>query len=868
LAAREAENVTFPWVAEWEKPCRNIVLGGFSNTASQSVPSVGKGALRMKSWVRQLRGLCLVGMALAGFALCTAVGAVATASYASAQSSIVVEGNRRVEADTIRSYFRLNPGEHLDSYKIDQALKALYATGLFQEVRINQAGGRLIVTVIENPVINRVAFEGNSKLKDDQLSSEVQSKTRGTLSRPTVQADVQRIVEIYRRNGRFDARVNPKIIELPNNRVDLVFEIQEADKTGVKKIIFVGNKAYGDQRLLDEIKTNETSWFWFVAFFQSADIYDPDRIEADRDLIRRFYLKHGYADVRVVSAVSVYDPAKKGFIVTFTLDEGARYRFGKIDIQSNVPQVDPTTLYGRSKVGRGDVYNAEAVEKSVENMSIEVARRGYPFAVVRPRGDRDLATHTINVTFTVEEGPRVYIERINIRNNTRTRDYVIRREFDIGEGDAYNRALVDRAERRLKNLNYFKTVKITNEPGSAPDRVVLNVDVEEIPTGEFSVSGGYSTASGWMAELSVSERNLLGQGQYARFAVQYGQYARGFELSFAEPFFLGNRLGVGLDLYAKQTLATNYVSYNSQTLGAATRAGFALSEELSFQARYNIYSQKITLPFQYNDCQYSTNALINGGPGVNQTNEAALASGGCYANGESSLAVRRELAAGAVLVSMLGYSFAYNTLDNNRNPTSGLYAEFKQDFAGVGGDVNFIRSTADSRSYYEMFSDVVAVLHLQAGHIAGFGGKDLRMLDHFQMGPNLVRGFAPSGIGPRDLTSMTFNGYGDPLGGSMYWGASLEAQAPFYFLPKDAGLKGAIFADAGSLWDYKGPTTWNVTGETLTPAPDSGAIRASVGVGLIWNSPFGPLRFDYSFPLMKQGYDRIQQFRFGGGTKF
>jgi outer membrane protein insertion porin family len=296
-----------------------------------------------------------------------------------------------------------------------------------------------------------------------------------------------------------------------------------------------------------------------------------------------------------------------------------------------------------------------------------------------------------------------------------------------------------------------------------------------------------------------------------------------------------------------------------------------LSEELSFQARYNIYSQKITLPYQYDNCIFSPNAPIQGGTlGVNPTQEAIngllTANGtGCYSDGEASLAVRKELASGAVLVSMLGYTFAYNTLDNNRNPTSGLYAEFKQDFAGVGGDVNFIKSTVDTRSYYEMFSDVVAVLHLQGGHIAGWGGRDVRMLDHFQMGPNLVRGFAPSGIGPRDITPGTNL---DPLGGTMYWGASLEAQAPFTFLPKDAGLKGAVFADAGSLWDYKGPTTWNVTGETLTPAPDAGAIRASVGVGLIWNSPFGPLRFDYSFPLMKQGYDRVQQFRFGGGTKF
>ena len=405
---------------------------------------------------------------------------------------------------------------------------------------------------------------------------------------------MQRIVEIYRRNGRFDVRVEPKIIELPNNRVDLVFEINEGDKTGVKKIIFVGNKAYGDQRLKDEIKTQET--FWLISFLQQHDIYDPDRIEADRDLLRRFYLKHGYADVRVVSAVSVYDPEKKGFIVTYTIEEGDRYKFGKVEVLSNVAVVDPKGLYSRLRASRRRRLQRRGRRKIGRAMSIEVARRGYPFAVVRPRGDRDLATRTINVTFTVEDGPRVYIERINIRGNTRTRDYVIRREFDVGEGDAYNRALIDRAERRLKNLNYFKNVKISNEPGSAPDRIVLNVDVEEQPTGEFSIAGGYSTADGFMAELSVAERNLLGQGQFARFAVQYGERARGFELSFAEPYFLGYRLGVGIDLYAKQTLASNYISYDSETVGMALRAGFALSEELSFQARYNIYQQKITLP--------------------------------------------------------------------------------------------------------------------------------------------------------------------------------------------------------------------------------------------------------------------------------
>jgi len=848
-----------------------MLLTRIRHNAEQSVKRSIKGALRMTLWVRLLRGFCLASMVSAGIVFGTTVGVIATSGTAAAQSasSIVVEGNRRVEADTIRSYFHVNPGERLDSYKIDQALKALYATGLFQDVRINPSGGRLIVTVVESPVINRVAFEGNKKLKDEQIGIEVQSKARGTLSRPTVQSDVQRIVDIYRRNGRFDVRVDPKIIELPNNRVDLVFEIREGEKTGVKKINFVGNNAYGDQRLKDEIKTSQTMPIF--GFLQQADIYDPDRVESDRDLIRRFYLKHGFADVRVVSAVSVYDPAQKGFTVTFTIDEGPRYKFGKVDIQSNVPTVDSRSLYSRLRASAGAVYNAEAVEKSVENLSIEVARRGYPFAVVRPHGDRDRATHRISVTFNIDDGPRVYVERINIHGNTRTRDYVIRREFDIAEGDAYNRALVDRAERRLKNLNYFKNVKITNEPGSAPDRIVLNVDVEDMPTGEFSIAGGYSTANGAMAELSIAERNLLGKGQFAKFAVQYGQYTKGFQVSVADPFFLGYRIGVGADLFIRQTLASNYVSYNSETAGIALRSGFALSEELSFQARYSIYTQKIDLPWALNNCQFSPWAPVNGGPGVTYAGEASrnggaglLAGSSCYADGESSLAVRKELAAGRVLVSMLGYTVAYSTLDNNRNPTSGLYAEFKQDFAGMGGDVNFIRSTADVRSYYEMFSDVIAVLHLQGGNIMSWGGKDLRMLDHFQMGPNLVRGFQPSGIGPRDL-SNPFNQ--DPLGGSMYWGASLEVQTPFHFLPKDAGLKGAVFADAGSLWDYKGPTSWNVTGETITPVDDS-AVRASVGVGLIWNSPFGPLRFDYAIPLLKQPYDRVQQFRFGGGTKF
>jgi outer membrane protein insertion porin family len=798
------------------------------------------------------------------------VAAQATASA----NSITVEGNRRVESDTIRSYFKTGPGGHLGPGEINDGVQALYATGLFSDVRYNFVHGKLVVSVVENPVINQVAFEGNKKTKDEQLKAEVQSKPRGTLSKPTVQADVQRLIEIYHRSGRFDVSVVPKVIDLPNNRVNLVFEIKEGEKTGVKDIDFIGNHAYSSGRLKRVIKTAESGLF---SFLQTTDIYDPDRVEADRDLLRRFYLSHGYADVRIVSAVGEYIPAKKGFIVTFTIDEGNQYHVGTIDVVSNVHTIDPQSLRGRIKLSPGNVYNADLVQKSVEAMTIEAAQRGYAFATVHPRGDRNFEKRIINLAFVVEEGTRAYIERIDIHGNTRTRDYVIRREFDITEGDAYNRALIDRAERRLKNLNYFKTVKITNEPGSAPDRVVVDVNVEEKPTGEFSIAGGYSTSQGFISSVSVADRNLMGRGQFAKATVSYGQYSQGVQLSYVEPYFLGYRMAGGIDLFYQQNLSNSFQSYNTQSIGTNLRLGFGLTEELSIQPHYSIYQQKVSLPSNLDNCTAPAGEMFAGGTpaGYHLHGFPVTPGDECYSDGEASLPIRKELAAGPVLVSLLGYTTAYNTLDNNTSPTSGLFVKFTQDFAGIGGDVNFIRSSVDARSYYELIPDVVGVLHLQGGHLAGWGDKDLRMLDQFQMGPNLVRGFAPNGIGPRDLTPGTTN---DALGGSLYWGASAEAQTPLYFLPKEVGIKLGAFVDAGSLWSYKGPTSWDVTGESLQVGLDKFSdIRSSAGVSLIWDSPLGPLRFDFAYPITKycavgsagnQVCDVTQFFRFSGGTTF
>src|SRR5213080_3880593 len=479
-------------------------------------------------------------------------------------ASISVEGNRRVEVETIRSYFKPGPGGRLGQAQIDDGLKALIETGLFQDVRISRQGGKIVVTVVENPVIGRIAFEGNKKVKDDQLTAEIQSKPRGTFSRPMVQSDAQRIVEIYRHSGRYDVRVTPEIIEQPNNRVDLIFTITEGSKTGVKSIEFIGNNAYSSYRLRDVIKTRESN---LLSFLGGADVYDPDRVEADRDLIRRYYLKHGFADVQVVAALTEYDPERRGFLVTFKIEEGQQYRVGSVEFQSSIATLDPNALRSFSRVYVGSLYNAEALEKSVEEMQIEASRRGYAFAIVRPRGDRNFETHTVSIVFAVDEGPRTYIERINVRGNTLTRDYVIRREFDISEGDAYNRELVDRAERRLKNLDYFKVVKILSEPGSSSDRVILIVDIEEKSTGDFSVSGGYSTSDGALAEVSISERNFLGRGLYAKASVTYGQYTRGVSLSFVEPYLLDYRVALGLDVYYREQLANSYTSYGVKTIG-------------------------------------------------------------------------------------------------------------------------------------------------------------------------------------------------------------------------------------------------------------------------------------------------------------
>lgn len=815
---------------------------------------------------------------LASATFLVAAGMVA-ASPAIAQS-VVVKGNRRVDAETIRSYFSsTNPAG------VNEGVKSLYATGLFSDVKVSRQGSAVVVSVVENNVINRVAFEGNSKVKSDQLSTEIQTRSRGAYNAATVQADIERIKDIYRRGGRGDATVTARTVDLPNGRIDVVFTVDEGGKTGVKSINFVGNSAISSYRLRNLMQTTEMN---LLSWLKTSDVYDPDRIASDLELIRRYYLKNGYADFRVVGSDAVYDAAQKGWVVTITVDEGAQYHVGSVNVESRLADVDAASLQKVVAIKAGDVYNGDQVEKTVEALTREVASRGYAFTSARPRGDRDPNTHTIALGFVLEEGPRVYIERVNVRGNTRTRDYVIRREFDLGEGDAYNRVLVDRAERRLNNLGFFKKVRVTNEPGSSPDRVVINVDVEDQPTGSFAISGGYSTIDGVIGEVSLSESNFLGRGQFVRAAVSLGQRTRGIDLSFTEPYLWG-RVAGGVDLFAKRNVNSKYSLYDTTVVGTTLRLGLPVTEEITFAPRYSIYQTNLTIPNTsdrpYNDCTSPLDGVTPGTPGAPVTTVDAV--NNCLTNGEASLAIKE--AAGRRLTSLVGYTLSYNSLDNVKNPSQGFYGEIRQDLAGLGGDSKFIRTTADSRYYYPLYEDIVGFVRLQGGNITPLGGTDLRIVDNFNPGPSLVRGFAPGGIGPRDITDPN-NIRGAGLGGANYVGATLEAQFPIFGLPKELGLKGAVFADAGTVFGYKGrtyfpefggagynPATGACTSQSGSPTftqancitvQDSHKIRSSVGASLLWQSPLGPIRFDYAWVISKDKFDQTQAFRFSGGTSF
>ncbi|MGA8901927.1 outer membrane protein assembly factor BamA [Bradyrhizobium sp.] len=783
----------------------------------------------MTSVTRPWTALGLVFGLMAGLALGAASSRAAGDNKTSdfeerARAQITVEGNKRVDAATIRSYFHPSPDGRFDEAARDAALKALIATHLFDTVSVDRDGGKLVVHLHEAPVLDKVTFEGNKRVKDSDLTTGIESKPRGSLQRSAVQADVNHIIEAYKHVGRDDVSVKPVIIDRGSDRVDLVFEVTEGAKTPVRQINFTGNTAFGKRQLAAVIKTSASN---VLSFLTGGDVYDPDIVNADRELLRNYYRSKGYADVNVPRVNAEYDPGARGFTLTYAIDEGPIYRFGDIAVDCRVDGVDPDKLRRLLTLQSGALFDGARLDKSTDKLSAELAKLGYPFARVQAHTLRDAAGRRINISFAIEQGPRAYVERIDIHGNTRTRGYVIRREFDVAEGDAFNKGLIDRAERRLKNLDYFKTVKITTKPGSASDRVILDVELQEKDTGDFNIAGGYSTTDGWLAEIKLGDRSFAGTGVALNSTFTYGQYARGFDVSATDPGFFGNRASAGIDLMAKEADTSPYQSYGTVNYGATMLVGTPISEQLNMQFRYSISRQDVTL------------------------DPASLAA-------PPSIVVQQAAAAGPQWVSAVGDTATYSTVDNPKAPTEGFSSQLRQDLAGLGGDVRFLRTTEDFHYYHALNDDVVALARAQGGYITGWGGSQVPLIDNFFGGPSMVRGFAPNGFGPRDLTPGTTM---DNVGGSMYWATTAELQSNIPGLPSEYGLKAVAFVDSGSVFHYSGATTFPGSTQSLQLA-SANVLRSSVGVGMTWASPFGPLNVSYAVPITKASYDVTQPLGF------
>ena len=734
---------------------------------------------------------------------------------------IVIQGNERIESATVLSYLPVQVGENIDPQRVDLAMKTLFRTDLFSDLNMElNANGELVVRVVENPIINQVVFEGNSALKDDKLRDEVTVHPRGIFTRSKVAQDVQRIVELYRRSGRISATVTPKIVELPQRRVDLIFEIAEGPKTGILRVNFIGNKSFSDNGLRDVVVTRESHWY---KFFQSNDNYDPDRIEYDREQLRKYYTNRGFYDFRVVSSVAELSPDQRDFAVTFTIDEGPKYRFGKMNVTTDLKRLNADILKALLPIKEGQLYQSDRIETAVDALTFAAGAAGFAFVDIRPRYVPNRETHTIDVTFDVREGPRVYIERIDIVGNTRTLDPVVRREIRLAEGDAYNRVLVDRSKTEIRRLGFFKTVDINQQPGSAADRTVLQVQVQEQPTGELSFGAGYSSVDKLLLDVGVSEHNFRGRGQDVSLRASVGSLRQQIDFRFTEPRFAGRDLRFGVDLYSYKYDFSDYSGYNSESTGGGLRFGFPLNTDTYLGTRYQLSADRVV-----------------------------VSDGSCEAGAISQTICQQR---GSALKSQVGYTLSFDKRNDPIHPTRGFYVSLDQAFAGLGGDVKYIKTDFSGAIYHGFTPSWVLKFEGQAGIIQGWGGDGVRINDRSYKGGQSFRGFETAGIGPRDTT------FDEALGGKIYAVGTLELSVPT-FLPEQYGIRAALFSDFGTLGKL------DKQFKTDAGIKDDLGLRASAGVSVFWTSPMGPLRLDFSKILQKEPYDRTETFRFSTQTAF
>jgi outer membrane protein insertion porin family len=815
--------------------------------------------------------------------------------------SITVTGNQRLEPETVISYMPLRVGEAYTRERLDQALRDLYATELFADVVIGGADtGNITVQVRENPVINRIVLEGNKRLKEDKIRPEIRLAPRQIFTRSKVRADVARIVELYRRQGRFAANVEPKIVQLEQNRVDLVFEIEEGPKSRVQQINIIGNEQFSDGQLRGEMVTKQAR---LTSFFSGNTSYDPDRLAFDQQKLRQFYLTNGYADFRVVSAVAELTPDRRDFIITYVVEEGERYKFGDVKVESGIRDLKPETLRPLIPIQTGDWFDAKRIEDTVTSLNESAGLFGYAFADVQVGYDRDKDTKTMSPTFRVAETPRQYIERVDINGNTVTRDKVIRREFRLAEGDPFNSLAVKRSRDRIQSLGFFQEkLEIEQTQGSAADRVVLGLDVEEKSTGELQLSAGFSSLERFLVNLSIRQRNFMGKGQELRAGVNYSSYSKSVELGFTEPYLFDRNIAVGFDVFRRDYSSFNFVNnnrnttYEQVTTGGQLRAGLTITEYLALALRYGLSYDEISL-----DRETFFTDPDGAGPAPAQCDPLLAGRFLCDQIGERT-------------TSSIGYSLVYNTLNNSIRPSAGHRAVLSQDFAGLGGTVKYLRTRLNAAKYWSLGGGFIFSTSVEGGYIHSFedsrgeGIDKVRLTDRFFLGEPQIRGFDIRGVGPRVLRVpyTDLNGtlsedrrtiQDDALGGRAYYLGRAEIEIPLSTGARELGLRPSVFVDAGAVFGVTRPPTLNVTfcdppvgsgtprtsvpfgtscpaGATATPGfqerfvGDTPKPRVSVGFGVNWNSPFGPFRIDVAKALVKADGDDTKLITFNVGTAF
>ncbi len=724
---------------------------------------------------------------------------------------IDVSGLQRVELETVLSYINIQKNENVSQEELDDALKRLYNTGLFADVVMDvSANGNLNIRLLENPIVNKRVFDGNEKIDDEMLEKEVQLAPRSVFSKAKVQEDVQRILEIYKRSGRYAAVVDPKVIVRSENRVDLIYEIDEGPIASISKINFIGNTHYSDDDLQSEIMSKETRWF---RIFSSKENYDAEKTNYDKELLRRFYLKHGYADFAVSSAVAELSPDKKSFVITYVLDEGPCYKIGDISIKSQISEVDVKPMYKEVLIEQGDWYNAQKIEKTVTALTEELGKKGFAFVDVEPQLVRHTASGKIDVIFNINEGERIFVDRINISGNTRTHDEVIRREFRIEEGDAFNAAKIKASRRNVENLNYFSKVDIETVP-TDNNKADVNVNVEEKSTGSFNVGVGYSTVNGALVRAGINEDNFQGKGQQLGADVSVSQRSQDYDLSFTEPYFMGLPLRAGVDLFRSEQDYQDEGSYDSETTGGRLRLGWNYTDDLSQQLRYTLRQDKIANVDEY-----------------------------------SSVYIKQE--EGTSTGSVIGQTLYYDKRDSSINPKEGYFLSFGNDVAGAGGDEKYFKFDAKAYTYYTMADYYTFKLFANAGYIVGYGDEDVRLAQRYYLGGSTLRGFEFAGIGARDKYTD------DALGGN--WMLYTGAEMSFPIGLDELGIRGRTFVDMGMIGEPD-----NIDRRIVEY---SSSPRVATGFGFQWLSPMGQIDVDIAFPIVKEDYDKTETFRLNFGTR-